>query len=264
MFNSRSPIALITGASSGIGAAFARALARQGYQLLLCGRRQEQLSALCQQLGEGAHSFVGDLAEPAVVDELVSRMQALPRLDLLINNAGYALDGRFEQLPLDQLQAQLALHVQVTVRLCHAGLPQLLQHGGAIINVASVASWLPSPQTPLYGPTKAFVRSFSETLALAYRRHGVRVQALCPGFTVTDFHQRIGLDPQRFYRRYGLLRAYSAEQVVARSLADLAAGRIVSIPGWNYRLLVMLFRHAPMALVHWLLGRSTVARYGAD
>ncbi len=148
--------------------------------------------------------------------------------------------------------------------MTHAALPLLLAANGRLINVASIASWLPTPQSALYGPTKAFVRSFSETLALSYHNRGLQVQALCPGFTVTDFHYKLGLDPQRFYRSRGMMRAWSAEQVVERSLSDLRRGRIVCVPGWNYRLIVLALRHAPMRLLHWAQRRTRVARYGAD
>ncbi|GGX73422.1 SDR family NAD(P)-dependent oxidoreductase [Saccharospirillum salsuginis] len=260
--------ALITGGTSGIGAAFARRLAAEGHDVILTGRREPQLATLCRELEEqfgiSATFQTGDLARAEDRQALEDRIRALPRLDVLINNAGYAEDGRFGDIDWPRHQALLDVHVQATMQLTHAALPQLLEQRGTVINVASVASWLPTPQSALYGPTKAFVRSFSETLALSYHPDGLKVQALCPGFTVTDFHQKLGIDPASFYRSKGLVRAWTADQVVDRSLNDLARGRIVCIPGWNYRLIVTALRHLPMSLLHWAQRRAKVARYGAD
>lgn len=262
------PLAVITGGTSGIGAAYAELLAQEGYDLILVGRRQPQLTAVCQRLA----SAFGVSAEPLLVDlsvaterqALARRITDLPRLDVLINNAGYSQDGHYGDVAWDKQQALLDVHVQATCELSYAALPLLLKQPGVLINVASVASWLPTPQSALYGPTKAFVRSFSETLALSYGRQGLKVQALSPGFTITDFHQKLGIDPDKFYRSHGLMRSWSAHRVVRQSWRDLQRGRIVSIYGWNYRLIVILLRHLPMRWLHWIMRRSTVARYGAD
>ena len=260
--------ALITGGTSGIGAAFARRLAAEGHDVILTGRRESQLAALCRELEEqhgiSATFATGDLARAEDRQALEDRIHSLPRLDVLVNNAGYAEDGRFGDIDWARHRALLDVHVLATMQLTHAALPRLLEQRGTVINVASVASWLPTPQSALYGPTKAFVRSFSETLALSYHPEGLKVQALCPGFTVTDFHEKLGIDPASFYRSKGLMRAWTADQVVERSRRDLARGRIVCIPGWNYRLIVTALRHLPMSLLHWAQRRAKVARYGAD
>jgi short-subunit dehydrogenase len=262
------PMALITGGTSGIGAAYAELLAQAGHALILVGRRQPELTAVCQKLAAqydvSAEPLIIDLSVAVERVELAQRIRALPRLDVLINNAGYSQDGRYGDVSWPEQQALLDVHVQATCELSHAALPLLLANAGALINVASVASWLPTPQSALYGPTKAFVRSFSETLAVAYCRQGLSVQALCPGFTVTDFHQKLGLNPQTFYRTTGIMRAWSAQSVVQKSWRDLQRGRIVSIPGWNYRLIVLLLRHLPMRWLHGIMKRSTTARWGAD
>lgn len=259
--------AMITGGTSGIGAAFAHRLAAEGHDLVLTGRRERNLAEQCRRLedryGITASYELGDLARPEDRAALEARIRTLPRLDVLVNNAGYAEDGRFGEIDWRRHQALLDVHVLALMQLTHSALPKLLEHQGTIINVASVASWLPTPQSALYGPTKAFVRSFSETLALSYPEC-LKVQALCPGFTVTDFHEKLGLDPAAFYRSRGLMRAWTADQVVDRSLRDLARGRIVCVPGWNYRLVVAALRHLPMSLLHWAQRRAKVARYGAD
>lgn len=254
------PLAVITGATSGIGAAYAERLAADGYHLLLTGRREAELAAVCDRLRERYPVEVDyrivDLAEADQREALVQEVTLLPRLDALINNAGYADDGRFGDVNWSRHRALLDVHVLSTLQLTHAALPKLIRARGLVINLASVASWLPTPHSALYGPTKAFVRAFTETLALSYQREGLRTLAVCPGFTVTDFHERLGLDPESFYKRRGLTRAWSAEAVVARSFKDLARGRVLSIQGWNYRLIVAVLRHLPVRWLHAGLARS--------
>lgn len=258
------PLAVITGATSGIGAAYADRLAADGYNLLLTGRRENELAAVCERLRTdypvGVDYRIVDLAMAEQRDALVQEVTLLPRLDALVNNAGYAEDGRFGELNWSRHQALLDVHVTSTLQLTHAALPNLLRARGLVINLASVASWLPTPQSALYGPTKQFIRAFTETLALSYRREGLRALAVCPGFTITDFHARLGLDPDSFYKRHGLTRAWSAEAVVKRSFNDLARGRVLSIQGWNYRLIVAVLRHLPVPWLHAALARSGRAR----
>lgn len=254
------PLAVITGATSGIGAAYAERLAADGYDLLLTGRREAELAMVCDRLRERypveVEYRIVDLADADQREALVQEVTVLPRLDALINNAGYADDGRFGDVNWSRHSALLDVHVLSTLQLTHAALPNLIRARGLVINLASVASWLPTPHSALYGPTKTFVRAFTETLALSYQREGVRALAVCPGFTVTDFHERLGLDPESFYKPHGLTRAWSAEAVVARSFKDLARGRVLSIQGWNYRLIVAVLRHLPVRWLHAGLARS--------
>lgn len=262
------PFAVVTGASSGLGAAFARSLATRGYDLLLTGRREDKLQALCLQLEQQfpirCQYRCGDLANTEHRQALLQEITLLPRLDALINNAGYAEDGRFGDIDWSKHQALLDVHIQCTTQFTHAALPNLLAHRGILVNVASVASWMPTPQSALYGPTKAYIRSFSESLALAYHRSGLKVLALCPGFTVTEFHEKLGLNPNEFYRNRGLVKAWSAEAVVERAFKDMAKGRVVSVKGWNYRFIVTLLRLLPMRWLHFGMKHAQVARYGAD
>jgi len=258
------PVAVVTGATSGIGAAYAERLARDGYQLLLTGRRETELAALCQRLRDSHKVEVNyrlvDLAEADQREALVQEVTLLPRLNALINNAGYAEDGRFGDVNWSRHSALLDVHVLSTLQLTHAALPNLIRARGMVINIASVASWLPTPQSALYGPTKAFVRSFTETLAVSYRDEGLRAVAVCPGFTVTEFHAKLGLEPASFYKQRGFTRAWSAGEVVNQSFKDLARGRLVSIQGWNYRVIVAVLRHIPMRWLHAIVARSGRAR----
>lgn len=258
-------LAVITGATSGIGAAYAEAFAQRGYHLLLTGRREKELNMLADRLAQQysitAQLQLGDLSDPRDLQTLVDKVSSLPGLDALINNAGYAVDGRLADVDWPQQQALLDVHVTATTQLTHAALPGLLKTQGILINVASVASWIPTAQSALYGPTKAYVRSLTESVGLAYRAEGLRALALCPGFTITDFHSRMGLDPDTFYKEKGFTRAWTAEQVVAQSFKDLDKGRLISVQGWNYKLLVALVRHLPMRLLFAALGRSKSARF---
>lgn len=258
--------ALITGATSGIGAAYAEAFAKQGYHLLLTGRRESELNQLAKRLKQEFSIEVtlqiGDLSDPDALQALVDTITQLPDLYVLVNNAGYAVDGRLGDVKWQQHKALLDVHVTATTQLTYAALPNLLKARGILINVASVASWIPTAESVLYGPTKAYIRSFTESVGLAYRGDGLKALALCPGFTVTYFHSRMGLDPDKFYKHKGLTRAWSAEQVVAQSFRDIEKGRLISVQGWNYKLLVFLVRHLPMSLMFAALGRSKSARYG--
>ena len=251
-------LAVITGATSGIGAEFARQLAATHQALWLIGRREEKLNQLAAEL-QKKHDvdpvvMIMDLSNPAVIDDLAEKMRNQPGLSFLVNNAGYAEDGIFHKMDWKKHDDIMHVHVQATLKLSYAALHVMAANGnGSIINVSSVAAFVPTPGSPLYGPTKAFVRSLSESLAITYEDNGIRVQALCPGYVITDFHEKIGLDPDEFYQKSGLMRALTPEYTVRQSLVDLRQGKIVSVPGWNYRLIIMLLRRLPL---NWLYTRA--------
>jgi short-subunit dehydrogenase len=254
-------VVFITGASSGIGAAFARELGRRGFDLILTGRRRAQLDALANAL-VGAHGIrveviTAELADDAALEQLAERVRSEAQLEMLINNAGFGSGGApFHQQDYAVHQAMLKVHVQATVRLTYAALPTLLaRRQGAIINVSSVAAFFPIPYQVMYSATKEFIRAFSEALAIELRGSGVRVQALCPGFTRTDFHARLGADPERVYRTSGPMKAMSAEEVVQASLRCLARDEVICIPGAHNRFASFLPCIVPRRLQHWLLGR---------
>lgn len=252
-------LAVITGASSGIGAEFARQLAPDHQSLWLIGRREEKLEQLAADLRSKykveARVMLRDLSDEAVINQIAQELEEQTELRTLINNAGYARDGEFHQLGWQVHKELMNVHVDATLKLTHSALkPMSANNRGSIINVSSVASFFPTPLSPLYAPTKVFIRNFSETLAVKYKERNINIQALCPGFTVTDFHEKLGLDPKSFYKKKGLQKAWSAEYVVRESLGDLEKGRVVSVPGWNYKLIVMLIPRLPMS---WLLHMTT-------
>lgn len=244
--------ALITGASSGIGAVFAQRLAGDGYDLIIHGRRRELLEALADRLraehGVAVEVLTAELASEKELGRLEDCIKARPGLEFLVNNAGYNLTTNFHEGTADEQDALLRVHGSATVRLAHAAIGVMKARGhGCIVNVSSIAGFLVSPKNAMYCATKAFLINLSESLHLELRGTGIRVQALCPGYTLTDFHRRLGYDPDdpRFKK------FMAADTVVDRSLRDLARGKVICVPGWRYR----LTRHAVALLPRWLFYR---------
>ncbi len=193
------PLAVVTGASSGIGATFARTLAARGYDLALVARRQDRLKQLADELSERFHVncilLKADLTQEADLRTVEDFLAGAAHLQLLVNNAGFGSLGRFYEAPIESQDAMHRLHVLATMRLTHAALRNLTaRNQGAIINVASVAAYVPRPGSTSYYATKAWMNCFTEGLYLELKTAGsrVRVQSLCPGFTYTEFHDVIG------------------------------------------------------------------------
>ena len=247
--------ALITGASSGIGEAFARALKARGRRLVLVARRRERLEALAAALGEDPTSvLVADLARPGAAEEILTEVKRRGfAIDLLVNNAGLGHTARFHEQPNDRIASMLDVNVRAVVEMTRAFLPGMVERGrGGIINVASNAAFQPVPFLTIYAATKAFVLSFSEGLSTELEGTGVSVQALCPGLTQTEFLEVAETHTQGLL--VGRLPAMTAEQVVRVSLKALDRGRVRVVPGFPNRALV-----AAQALVP----RSWVRRVAA-
>ena len=253
--------ALITGASSGIGAAFARQLAPQGFHLILVARREQRLAALAAEL-QGRHRISAevldaDLSEPADVERVERRIAELESLDLLINNAGFGAPGSFAETDLATQLTMIDVHIIASVRLCRATLPGMITHRrGAIINVSSIAGLVPIPGSATYSSTKAYLNVFSEALHAELRGTGVKVQALCPGFTHTGFHDT---PEHKGFHRSGIPKALwmSAEDVAAQSLNALGRRQVIFVPSFKNRLLAVAARNAPRSLLHLLRSRRT-------
>jgi uncharacterized protein len=251
--------ALVTGASSGIGAAYARRLAAQGYDLILVARRKERLEALSEELraafGVKAEVLPADLAGEEGLRKVEERVAADGSLDFLVNNAGFGTPGLFFEAPAEGQERMHRLHVMATVRLCRAALPGMVARGGgSVVNVSSVAAFAQNPGSASYCATKAWMNSFTEGLCLELAAAGspVRVQALCPGFTLTEFHDASGIGRKHARRSWWL----SAEDVVAASLEGLARGKLFVVPGWRYKVYVSVLKALPGFLV-----RSLALRY---
>lgn len=254
--------ALVTGASAGIGAAFATRLARDGYDLVLVARDEKRLQAradtLQREYGVGAQVVRADLTRPdecARVEKL-----AAAGLDLLVNNAGFGTFGAFHELDIEREEEEIRLNVVALVRLTHAALrPMVRKQRGAIINVSSLASFQPMPYNATYGATKAYVTSFTEALAEELRGTGVRVQALCPGFTRTEFQERAGLHVSSIP---GFLWM-TPDDVVNASLAALERGQVIVVPGTSYKVMALLTGWLPRPLTRRVAGTIGRTQFGS-
>lgn len=242
------PLAVITGASSGIGATFARQLSNRGCDLLLVARRKSKLDEVARSLGN-AEAFEADLATDAGVQSLVYRIAKEPRLEYLINNAGFGTKGKFFEIDVASQDQMHRLHVMAAMRLTHAALRGMVQRGhGSIINVSSVAGFIKSAGNTSYCATKAWMNHFTEGLHLELRSidSPVKVQALCPGYTYSEFHDVMGADRNKIPKSFWL----SSDFVVAESLKALDRNKLFVIPGWRYRWAVRILPHLPRALLH--------------
>ncbi|MCU0647916.1 MAG: SDR family oxidoreductase [Gemmatimonadaceae bacterium] len=256
------PLALITGATAGIGAQFCRSLAARGYDLVGVARDGARLDALATELaplGATLTPLVADLS----TDDGIARVESTladGHVSLLVNNAGFGTTGTLVSADATQQRAMLTLHVEAVHRLTRAALPGMLaaRRGGVIV-VASVAGFLSSGGNVNYCATKTWQRVFVQGLHQELAGSGVHVQALCPGFTTTEFHARMGFDQRG---RTPAWMWYPAEFVVRASLDAIArGGPVIVIPGAVYKAVVFLARHLPLWMVERLNGvyrRDTV------
>jgi short-subunit dehydrogenase len=227
------PIALVTGASAGIGRAFVHQLADRGYDLVVVARDRTRLELLADEmrstLGADVEVLAADLIDAGGLASVEARCGADTRpIDLLVNNAGFGTFGRFHDLAVDQEEDEIRLNVVAVARLAHAALGGMVARGrGGVINVASVAAYQPTPHSATYGATKAFVRSFSQAVHEELHGTGVKCMALCPGFTRTEFQSRAGVDASEVP---GLLWQQAGE-VVHGALRAYDEGRAVYVPG---------------------------------
>ena len=236
-------VALITGASSGIGAEFARQLAARGYSLVLVARRVERLASLASEIenayGVRAEVLPADLSTDSGVVRVEERIASLENLELLVNNAGHGISGRFHKVELEKHLTLVQVHAIASMRLARAALPAMVERKrGGIINVASMAAII-QLVNPTYCAAKSFLVGFSRALQNDIFDSGVKVQVLCPGFTYSEFHdspEYTGLQRRQLPRFLWL----TTDAVVAESLKSLERGRVICIPGRRYRLFAWL------------------------
>jgi short-subunit dehydrogenase len=249
-------LAVITGSSSGLGAAFARKLAARGYDLLLIARREDRLKAIAHEIGEQyqvqVEVLVADLTDDATLAVVDARIRGAANLALLVNNAGFGTLGYFFEADARGQEQMHRLHVLATLRLSHAALANLVPRavpGTGIINVSSVAAYGTSPQNVSYCATKTWMNRFTEGLAieLGARSSPVTVQALCPGFTLTEFQETVGIERSTIPAWLWM----PADFVVEESLRGFDRRAMFVIPGWRYKLFVWIMKFVPSGLMRW-------------
>lgn len=250
--------ALVTGASAGIGMAFARILARRGFDLVITARRTERLKHLASELesqsGVRVHVLPADLARPGTARQLVqSLVQQQIAVDMLINNAGFGIAGRYRDISWNRHSEFIQLMVTAPCELTRHLLPEMTHRGyGRVVNVSSVAGLIPgAASSTLYGASKAFLISFSQALHSEQRGTGVHVSALCPGYTHTEFHDVSGTR-QRMNRMPRFLWL-DAARVVEEGYRAVMRNQPICVPGLQYKTIVSLSRLLPMGLAHRLV-----------
>jgi len=249
--------ALVTGASSGIGAAFVDALAQRQADLVLVARSDQRLRETAARLhtahGIRVEVIAEDLSREHAAQAVAHRLQELEvEIDILVNNAGFATQGRFDTIPAARDHEQIMVNVATVVDLTHALLPGMVARGtGTIINLASLGGFQPAPYLAVYGATKAFVLSFSQALSAELRGRGVHVLALCPGPVQTAFFDVLGS------RQAAIGQELTVDAVVAAALRALEDGRSLVVLGWRNRLTAAATRLLPRSLVLTLAERAT-------
>jgi short-subunit dehydrogenase len=245
------PVALITGASAGLGAEFARQLSARGYRLVLAARRKDRLDALVSELGS-ARAIGIDLSKPDAAEKLLADVAAAGEtVDLLVNNAGFGLHGRFDKADAARLRQMVDLNCGTLTDLCRAVLPQMIERrSGAILNVASTAAFQAGPGMAVYFATKAYVLSLSEALHEEARRFGVKVSALCPGPTRTEFGDVAGFRAPAAFDRVSM----DPETVVRKGIQGIERNRAVVIAGALNKAGAYATRFVPRAVVRKAAG----------
>jgi short-subunit dehydrogenase len=240
--------ALITGASAGLGVTFARKLAQAGHDITLVARRLDRLEQVAADIerdyGVRTRTLASDLATDAGIAAAVDYIDATSDLAVLVNNAGFGTKGLFFEVPVDSQDQMHRLHVMATLHLTHAALKGMVsRQAGSVINVASVAGFAIGAGGVSYGATKAWMIAFTRGLDAELRavNSPVKVQALCPGFTVTEFHDTLGMDRSLVPKWLWLDAGY----VVDTSLAALRSGKAVVVPDWKYKAFVTVLKHLP-------------------
>ena len=229
-------LALITGASSGIGEAFARQLAARGSDLCITGRRSENLEAIAAEL-RGLHKIrvdviAADLATGDGIHKVETWIKENPAITMLINNAGFGVRGLFVGKAPEPYAEMIAVHVTATMRLTSAALPAMIKaKQGAVINVSSVTAYMPLAGNAVYSGTKSFLNAFTEVLALELKNTGVKAQLLIPGFTYSDFHKRPGYIKLNTYTSIPKFMWMTSDDVARSSLRALERNKVRCIPG---------------------------------
>ncbi|WP_028972799.1 SDR family NAD(P)-dependent oxidoreductase [Spirochaeta cellobiosiphila] len=250
------PIAIITGATSGIGAAYGDKLASQGYDLVLTGRRMDVLSQRAHDLELKHHVNIYteylELGDEASLDDFINKYKDNPRISFLVNNAGYGNRKRFLDDNIDRQLEMVDVHNKSVAKIVHAFYPTLnKQESASLVNVSSMMGFYALPGTSMYSATKAFLILFTKAVALENTNPHLRIQVLCPGLTRTDFHINAPLADKNMKNRF-IVRWMKPDQVVKISWKALRRGQIQCIPGFFNKLTVLLLKLVPDGLFNWI------------
>lgn len=248
---------LITGASSGIGEEFARQYAKKGHSLILTARSKEKLERLAQELSQQhriqVHVIAQDLAQLNSAEELFSKCQQLGLdVNLLVNDAGIGIMGKFEDHDLNKIQEMLLLNVLALTKLCYLFIPQLKKNMGSILNLASQVAFEPAVYMAAYGGTKAYVLNFTEALRVELQESKVKVMALCPGPTYTKFFERTNASPNDINFKFR-----TPTEVVSAAIEGLENNKDITIPGWENKVWVFMTRFMPRSFIAQLSQNMT-------
>ncbi len=256
-------IAVITGATSGIGKEFSERLANMGYDLIIVGRREEIIKKVSKDIekkyGVNVETKILDLSNNESLIEFIDFINKKDNIEYLVNNAGHGAIDTFTKDNIENQVEMINVHVIAAVRLCHTIANKMKKRKkGYIINLCSIASFNTFPTSGMYCATKGFLSSFSQSLALELKEYGVKVQALCPGFTRTDFHEKLNMD-KNILKNKGIVKWMTPKEVVDISLNNINKSKIIVVPGLGNKIMCLASRFAPrfiyykIALKGWKL-----------
>jgi len=246
-------VALITGATSGIGAAYANRFARQGFDLILTGRREEKIRHFAKTLrfryNIGVNVTIAEFAWANHVEILVRKIESTPNLHVLVNNAGFTTKKEFHEEDISRQLDMVSVHILASMRLTHAAVPVMIRNNsGTIINVSSMGAFAPLAENATYSAAKVFLKNFSESLHMSLNPHGIKVQALFPGFTRTDLGRGLGID-MHTKEDTGFQKWMCPEYIVDISIKALTSRRqVLCIPGRANKINYLFLRTLPRSI----------------
>ena len=253
-------LAIITGATSGLGLCYAQTLAQMNWDLVLTGRREVRLKQIKAELESRFNIDVGvvkaDFNREDQFEELLSKIDSLPYVNMLVNNAGFGCRAGFFEDSYETQQRMINVSVNACTQLVHKVVPKMIGVDEAsIVNVSSLSAFVPAPLNFVYCASKSYLVEFSECLHVGLKGTGIKVQALCPGFVKTDFHARMGLSGEHSWWEDKMLWM-SADDVVRKSLKALKTAMVICIPGYSNRVVYMLSKLLPKRFCYWLMAKQ--------
>jgi uncharacterized protein len=250
-------IAIITGATSGIGASFAKILASRGYNLIITGRRKEKIQKLANELSKKYNIkievIIAELSNEKDIKDIIKHISKIKNIDILINNAGYSIYKNYSDTTITEIEKIVSVHILTVMKTISAVLPKMIRQGyGNIINVSSLGAILPIKKDAVYCGTKSFLNTFSESLYMEVRDKGIKVQALCPGLTRTDFHSKLNMKSSD-KNKLEKFKRMAPDEVVDYSLRSLKKNKVICIPGSRKKLIAKLVSILPKSLYYKIL-----------